>query len=383
MKREEITSLIVYMIVLAAAVILGFTVIQPHYMSGMTSFHNGFLYGLFVLGAVLSGIILAAIFEELGHIVGAKIGKYEIVSVSILHFTFQKNNEGKFKFKFTNYDGLTGETKIRPLNENSNPTSYLFTGTAFNAIIAVGLIILFYIFKDTKGIVSDFGFFFLTAGATVMTCLIYNILPLKLENKNDGYRLAMVSNPKNKEAFNELLRVEYEIACGNEDVEIKTFIELTDFTAELNMNKMCIYLDKGQYDKVDDLLDIVFANKDSVSNNVYFHAVAMRTYIYAFMKTREEMAKFVEEQITMEIRKDMSNDKDLLSIRAYILIAGLFDNSKSECLIALKNVNKAYQKVEKTRKESEKVFFNKALDLVVEAHPKWELEKYQIVDTTK
>ena len=53
------------------------------------------------------------------------------------------------------------------------------------------------------------GYFALTVGVVAGICLLYNIIPFKLDSLNDGYRLVMVSNPKNKEAFNELLRVEY------------------------------------------------------------------------------------------------------------------------------------------------------------------------------
>ena len=68
----------------------------------------------------------------------------------------------------------------------------------------------------------------------------------------------------------------------------------------------------------------------------------------------------------------------MVSIRAYVLISGLVDNSKSECNLALNKVYKAYKRTPKSRKEAELQLFNQALDLVIEAHPKWEVDKYKL-----
>ena len=54
------------------------------------------------------------------------------------------------------------------------------------------------------------------------------------------------------------------------------------------------------------------------------------------------------------------------------------DNSKSECTLVLNKVYKAYKHTPKNRKEAELQLFNQALDLVVEAHPKWEVDKYKL-----
>ena len=375
MKKEDISGLVVYLIIFAMAIVYGLIVLQPHFAN--SSFSLGIIYALFILGSIAASILICALLFELGHVLGAKIGKYEIISVCILHVLFTKDN-GKTKISFSNFDGMTGETKIRPKDENSNPKPFLLLGTLFIAIYIVGLIVVFYLLKDqTKTIAGDMGYFCLTAAVVAGICLFYNILPMKLDALNDGYRLAMVSNPKNKEAFNELLRVEYEVSQGNE-VEIKTFTELTNFTAELNMNKIYMLLDKEKYDEADELLDIVLSNKDTVSHNIYLRAISMKVFIYVVSKGKEEADKYVSDNITLDLRRQISDDNSLISIRAYLLIAGLYDNSQSECLIVLNKVYKAYKRTPKNRKAVELRMFNQALDLVVEAHPKWEFDKYKI-----
>lgn len=375
MKKEDISGLIVYLIIFAVAIVYGLVILQPHFAN--SSFTLGIIYALFILGAIAASVVVCALLFEFGHILGAKAGGYEIISVCILHFLFSKEN-GKTKVSFSNFDGMTGETKIRPKDEKSNPKPFLLLGTLFVAIFIVGLIVVFYLLKDqTKTIAGDMAYFCLTAAVVAGICLFYNILPFKLDSLNDGYRLSMVSNPRNKEAFNELLRVEYEVSQGNE-VEIKTFTELTNFTADLNMNKIYMLLDKEKYDEADELLDIVLSNKETVSQNVYLRAISMKVYIYVVSKGKEEADSYVSSNITLDLRRQISDDNSLISIRAYLLIAGLYDNSQSECLIVLNKVYKAYKKTPKNRKATELRMFNKALELVCEAHPKWEFEKYKI-----
>ena len=245
----------------------------------------------------------------------------------------------------------------------------------------MGCIIIFYFNKDfIKTARSDTAYFFLSIGVVVGICLFYNIVPFRLDSINDGYRLAMISNPKNKEAFNELLRVEYEVSKGNKDVEIKTFTELTNFTAELNMNKVYVLLDNKKYQEADEMLDIVLNSKDTVSFKVFLRAISMKVFVHVVSSSLEDAKKYIEENITLQQRRDISDDKSLISIRAYLLITGLVDNSKSECMLALNNVYRAYKSTPKNRRAAELTFFNQAIDIVHAQHPKWEVDKYRLVD---
>lgn len=381
MKKEDISGLIVYMLIFAVAIVFGLTVLQPYFVN--STFSSGLIYALFILGAIATGIIVCAILLEIGHVIGAKIGKYIIISVCILHITFLKE-EGKSKVKFSNFDGLTGETKILPKDEKSNPRPYLLMGTLLISLWIAGAVVIFMFNKDLlRTTKSDMAYFFLTVAVVSGVCLFYNLFPVKLDAINDGYRLSLVSNVRNREAFNELLRVEYEISQGKENIEIKTFTELTNFTADLNMNKVYILLDKKEYKEADELLDLVLENKNNVSYRVYLRALSMKVFIQFASKEIEEAIKYVEDNFNLELRKEIFDDNSLVSIRAYVLISGLVDNSKSECNLALNKVYKAYKRTPKSRKEAELQLFNQALDLVVEAHPKWEVDKYKLESQTK
>ena len=379
MKKEDVAGLIVYLIIIALAVVFGFTVLQTHMKESSLS---GFPYVLYIAGAVISGVIINAVVFELAHIVGAKVGKYKIISCNILGFCFYKDDDDKNKFRFSSYDGLTGETKIVPLEgmeEKANPYPYLFFGSLFFIVEAIGIMVTFSILRnlDDAGL-KDVAYALLTIGAIGFVVLLYNILPIKIDSMTDGYRLTMVSNPKNKAAFNELLRVEYKIAKGDDNVEIKVFDEITNFTADLNLNRVYALLDKREYAQAEEILDKIISAKQEVSEKVYIRARAQKIYINLMTKDIEEAREYYEKEVPVSERREISNDVSMASIRAYLLMSGLLDKSRSECIIALNNVYRAFKHTPKNRQAIEIVLFNEALDRVVAAHPDWELEGYKL-----
>ena len=379
MKKEDITGLIVYLIIIAFAVVFGITVLQAHQQESALS--GSLLYIVYIIGSVVIGAIFNAVLFEMAHVVGAKIGKYQILSVNILGLCFYKE-QGKRKVRFSSFDGLTGETKIVPnegMVEKANPYPYLFFGSLFFAIEAVAVMVIFSIFRHSEEYaLRDVAYGFLTVGAIGLVILIYNILPMRIDSMTDGYRLTMVSNPKNKLAFNELLRVEYEISQGNDDVEIRVFDEITNFTADLNLNKVYALLDKKEYKEAEEILDKIIEAKENVSEKVYIRARAQKIYINLITKSLEEAKAYYEKEVPVAERREISNDVSMASIRAYLLMSGLLDKSRSECIIALNNVYSAFKRTPKNRQHTELVLFNEALQKVVDAHPDWELEGYKL-----
>ena len=383
MKKEDITGLIVYLIIIALAVVFGFTVLQTH--NAESSF-TGFYYVLYIIIAVLVGVIFNGVLFELAHVIGAKIGKYRVISVCILGLCFYKEGE-KTKFKFSSYDGLTGETKIVPkegMVEKANPYPFLFFGSLFFAVEAIAVMVIFSIFRHNESdILKDVAYGVLTVGAIGLVVLIYNILPMRIDSITDGYRLTMVSNPKNKAAFNELLRVEYEISQGNDDVEIKVFDEITNFTADLNLNRVYALLDKKEYKEAEEILEKIIAAKQEVSEKVYIRARAQKIYIDLYTRNLQEAKEYYEKEVPVSERREISNDVSMASIRAYLLMSGLLDKSRSECIIALNNVYRAFKHTPKNRQHTEVTLFNEALQKVVDAHPDWELEGYKLQEVNK
>lgn len=379
MKKEDISGIIVYLIIIVLAVVFGLAVLQAN-ANDMTL--SGFPYVMFIIGSVVGGALFNSIMFELAHVLGAKIGKYDILSVNILGLCFYKS-EGKTKFKFASFDGLTGETRIVPkkgMENRANPYPYLFFGSLFFAIEAIAVMLSFSLLRvaGARTWRNDLAFGLLTGGAIGLIILIYNILPIHVDSMTDGYRLTMVSNPKNKEAFNELLRVEHEIEMGNTDIEVKVFDDITNFTADLNLNKVYALLDQKKYQEAEEILDKIIAAKDSVSAKVHIRAIAQKIFINLSTKPLEEAKEYYEKEVPVAERREISNDVSMASIRAYLLMSGLLDKSRSECIIALNNVYRAFKHTPKNRQETEVMLFNEALERVISAHPDWELEGYKL-----
>ena len=378
MKKQDITGIIVYIVIIALAVLFGIFVLKEH--SSETSI-NGVGYVFYIIGSVIGGALFNGILFEVAHILGAKVGKYDIISVNIFGLCFYKEND-KRKVKFSGYDGLTGETRIVPkkdMVEKANPYPYLLFGSLFFAVEAVGVMFAFTFLTATKDYtLGDIAYGLLTGGAIGLIILIYNILPMQVDSMTDGYRLTMVSNPKNRAAFNELLRVEYEIEQGNTDIEIKVFDEITNFTADLNLNRVYALLDKKDYKPAEEILDKIIDAKEDISAKVYIRARAQKIYINLITKDLEKAREYYDKEVSVSERREISNDVSMASIRAYLLMSGLLDRSRSECIIALNNVYRAFKHTPKNRQEVEVTLFNEALDKVVAAHPDWELEGYKL-----
>ena len=88
MKKEDVTGLIVYLIIIVLAIVFGITVLQRHQSESMFS---GIYYVLYIVVTVLIGVIFNGLLFEVAHIIGAKIGGYLIISVNVLGFCFYKD----------------------------------------------------------------------------------------------------------------------------------------------------------------------------------------------------------------------------------------------------------------------------------------------------
>ena len=95
----------------------------------------------------------------------------------------------------------------------------------------------------------------------------------------------------------------------------------------------------------------------------------------------DEAKNKIEEEINHQDRREISYDSSMVSARAYILLAGLIDKSKSEVERTIFDIQKAFKHTNKNRRDVEIKLFNLALDKVIDAHPNWGLEKYHLTAT--
>jgi hypothetical protein len=386
MKKENIISIVVYLVVFAVAIIYGFTVLQTHFNhSYFSQIDSVPLYAVYIIVSVISGVFVAGVLQEFGHFLGAKTGGYKIISWCLFYFTFYLDKDNKRKFKFASYDGLGGETKIVPnyeKKEKPNPYPYLFYGSIFNLAWIVICFFIFFTYMSIEGIYGDMAYYFLTMGiiATLMTA--YNIMPTKLDSLTDGYRLTLIK--KDVEGFNQRLDAENGgLLAGSEAKKIEKADENkpTKFIPEVAINNVYPLIVEKKYDEALKVIDEVLEHSQEANSKTIFEANSQKVFINILAKEKNELLDYYEKEVSFQFRRELSNDSTMPGIRTYMLTAGLLDGSLSEVLLALKKVVKAYKNVPNNRKHYEVVLFNEALDMLIEQHPKWEeLPNYRLYE---
>ena len=147
MKKSDISSLVVYAIMLVVLFCTFFFGVRDVLAKSFEGFAS---VGVSLLTIVLS-FIAGSILLEVGHVLGAKAGKYKIVLFNLFFFTFYKVGN-KTKFKLSGPDGLFSETKVTPkYNENgeviSKPKAMLWLGNLFLAIVIIAAAIMYVNFQ--------------------------------------------------------------------------------------------------------------------------------------------------------------------------------------------------------------------------------------------
>ena len=383
MKKENILGIIMYLLIFAFAVVYGLTVLQTHFEhSTMTEVWQ---YAIYIVSSILVGVILSAILQEFGHFLGAKVGGYKVVKFTILYFTIYLDN-GKYKFGFKSFEGMTGETIIVPnyeKKEKPNPVPYLLYGPVFNLAWFVGALFLFFYFNNGNLFDVDVAYAILTVGLISAVLFIYDIIPLKLDSTTDGYRLFAFLKTKDYKQFNDLLVVQYEANYGKLDIKKEDKDDnpvVVSDSVEGKLITVVSLLDDHKFDEASKLLEEISEKEDELTKRGQLDVIELRLYIKIMTNPTDDLADYYQNEVPLSLKKEISSDYTILGIRTYLLMAGLLDKSRSECLIVLKHVSKAYKNTPTNRKHAELVLFNEALKKVCQAHPKWELEIYKLYE---
>lgn len=387
MKKEDVISYIVYALILIAAILTVVFAINP-----LLSGEDAYLIGLPVFSyspvvysiiTIVISIIFGSILVEVGHVLGAKIGKYKIISVNILYFNFYKtkNAQGKdtFKFRFKSFDGLTGETIVMPVTGKdgkyiSKPGAMIYLPNLLLALFTA-LSFLGYVLSIRDTLVFAPLSLYLVLVFGIM--LFYNIIPTKLDSITDGYQMKICSKKSNIPAFNESLRIRSCNILGIDPGETIVFDEVTDYTFEINLVEVYKLLAKNDYASAYKILNKMYKLRESLNASNKAKLIGQMIYILLIdpnnLANVELAKKIYYSEITSEEKRDVSNASYIETIRAYILVSGILELSETEVQYATSRANSAYRKVESGRKDIEKVLYQNALKLVKEKHPKWEL----------
>ena len=385
MKKENVFGIVMYLVIFALAVVYGLTVLQTHFKySAMTAVWQ---YAVYIIGCIVGGILISAILAEFGHFLGAKVGGYKIIKFTILYFSIYLDKE-KRKFGFRKFDGLTGETLIIPnyeKKEKPNPYPYLWYGPFFLLSWFAACLVCFFSFNSGGKIEGDIAYGFLTVGLISLILFVYDIVPIKTDTTTDGYQIAQLLKTKDVKGYNDLLLAkndpENALAISTEKGKKKEAPQVVvNNSVEGKILSVLNHIDNKEYDDANALIEELFSKKEELTSKNYLEVEESRIYIKIMTTPYEEMAEYYENELPLSTKRDISADRSLAGIRTYILMAGLFDKSRSECVLVLSKVAKAYKNTIPSRKHAELVLFNDALEKVCSAHPKWELDIYKLYE---
>lgn len=376
MKRNDFATFLVYVLMFALALCVGLFAIRPIMMDYSAKLPMHFV--LLVVLSLLAGILVNGLLLEAGHLLGAKIGGYEILSCVVLMFGVKKKN-GKLRFGVYGYDGLTGETKVAPKDEEkSSLGAYAFLPILLYVLEAIILMSLNAFAEGQLKTSPDLAWlqvFSLTVLAVGGMVFLYDIFPFRLDAMNDGYLFLLLSKPGNKVAYNYYLNVEKARFLNLPAPDRRAFDDITDFTAYLNYFAIYDLVAKGDFDGASALLDrVATAEKGVAANSRYEAACFKLSLLLASSKTTVGKAYYAE--FTDDQKKFISDLGSVPALRAYLLISACIEDSEAEANYALDKAEKllaALGKEEETFFQAEKALLQYDKDFVAKLHPSWSL----------
>lgn len=387
MKKNEAMGYVAYLLMLAIALLVALLVVRPVFSN--TDYFNALPMNsfLFIIIAVAVGVLLNALFIEMGHLIGAKMGHYKVTSWICLGIGWKLGKDGKRHATVSSFDGLTGETKVVPLDaKKSNPRHMIYMPLLFLLLEVVGLSAEVAICRakgDTGNVGSDphimawavFGIIILAVAGMIY---IYDIFPAPLDAKNDGYLLTILTNETNKEAYNQILIAEDKMANGLPVGDTPVYDSVTNFTARVNDVSLYQRLSKADYEGALAIIEKTIACKDKVSDNVYEEAVTQKTALYLMSRPFEEAKQFYID-LPLADKKHIAGLSSSPAVRSYVLVSGLVDESENEVKEALNHSYSALKKSGVDKKPIELTLLNRSVDLVRTKHPEWDFSEYEEV----
>ena len=365
MKRNDFATFMVYVLMFALALCVGLFAIRPVMAAYSNKLPINFI--VLVVLSLVAGILFNAFLLEAGHLLGAKVGGYEVLSCIILAAGVKKK-DGKFRFGLYGYDGLTGETKVAPKDvEKASLGAYAFLPIFFYGIEAIVLMVLNAVAGSWVGTNPEMAWlqiFSITVLAVGGMVFLYDIFPFHIDSMNDGYLFLILSKNENRVAFNYYLECEKARFLGQPAPAIRTFDQITDFTAHLNYFAIYNHVAKGEFDEACALLDKIANAEKGLSSASKNDAACFKLSLLLASSNTDDQKKYISALETPA------------ALRCYLLISSIVEESETECNYAIDKAEKVLSVLSKDESsflESEKALLQYDKNFVAKMHPSWDL----------
>lgn len=357
MEKNDFTGLLVYIIMLVLAFIVGQTIISLG--NAEVSEMLTITYPAYVIICIILSALLFTLVYEIGHIIGAKIGKYKVSCINFCGLCFTKI-DNKWKFSFKAPEGLISETRFTPIDAKGNPKCFLWGGVV---AFLITMLISFstFLINDLPATIKYGVLIYISIGIIL---LFYNIVPIPLDVLNDGYRIKLLGNKSNVEAYNEFMRIENDVRNGEEPHDVKVYDNISAMTATVNMYRFYELMDQNNLKEAENIIDMMIERGENLDNATLTRLKAHKLWFVVMNSTLEESSKYYWKKMTDRERKDISQDKNYVSRRAYLLISGVINKSISESRIALSNYKSLNKISDKLKKRVELKLYEQSIEKV-------------------
>ncbi|MCH5172181.1 MAG: hypothetical protein J1F31_05095 [Erysipelotrichales bacterium] len=370
MEKNEFGSIFICLIMFILMYLASITVV------GIIDVETSIPKYAYILICGVISVVLFTIVYELGHIIGAKIGKYKCVFFNLFGLCFYKDNE-KWRFKFKGFDGIFSfsETRFIPIEtgKKSNPAHFLRGGiVSFFVSVVIGFLI--YMIQPIPQVIRSGALIYFAVG---LILLLYNVIPMKTDILNDGYRLKLLGSKENAEAYNDFMRIESNNRKDMADEEFKVYEKITPMTVLINRYAYYKRLANNDLTGAEEIVDLILKDSKALDSNTIYRYRIQKLYFVIMTKSKEEASEYYWKEMNSYDRKFLAKDNYIPSKRVYLLVSSIINESFSESKIAIEGMKKRINKiVDKTEKEVESALYTKCLEMAEEALKSNELTKY-------
>ena len=359
MEKNEFGSILIYLIMVGLLLLVSKTVVVL-VLNNIETPINQFAY---ILICALVSLVLFEFVYQIGHIIGAKIGKYKCIYFNMFGLCFYKDNE-KWRFKLDGFDGLFSETRFVPVNNEvkSNPAHFLRGGiVSFLLSVVVGFaIFMISALPDTVRFATLIYF------GIGLVLLLYNIIPMKTDILNDGYRLKLLGTKENAKAYNDFMRIENNKRKGIADGEYNVYETITPMTVLINNHVFYKKLAVKDYAAAEQIVDIILKKPEALDTNTIYRYRIQKLFFVIITKSKEEASEYYWKEMSSYDRKFLAKDNYIPSKRVYLLVSGIINESESESRIAIEGMKKRINRmVDATQKNAELQLYITCLEMVM------------------
>ena len=373
MKKNEFAIFLVYAAMLAVALVIGLVVIKPIIDANGSAMPINSIV-VVVLGLV-TGVILNALLLGVGHLLGARVGKYRVLKLSILGVGFKKV-DGKKKFGFSGFDGLVEETKIAPENpKTSSLTGFIFIPVLFlfiEFVVCMILIVNAQGWEEASRGNAWIRVFFITILTVGGIVFLYDLFPAHIDSRTDGFLLVLTTKPINKEAYNNILLAEEAEFLNQPLPATPVYTEITEFTCALNMITIYRLLGEGKGKDAIKIIDPIFEEDAKVAKSTQDFARILKLSILLEQPDKDDAKKMYEE-LSDETKRYISAIPNITALRCYAMIASFIEDDLGEANYAFDKAEKLIKSSDKEFRETEKSLLQMDKEIIKEYHPSWDL----------